>query len=263
MMLQRAPVQLLPAEPLDGMTTPGGTVRAGILRRDASDGNPCGVSFWPAGAHSIREVDLTRRLLAARLGARSADFRLLRQEHGTRIRVHAGSGAAASPEPIRTGDGQVTGVAGPVLVVNTADCCPVILMDPAGPVVGIAHAGWRGTAEGIVERLLEVMVEQGASRSSCRAWIGPCADGEHYEIGAEVAERFGNWPDALRPHPGAPGRWLLDLALVNYAQLGTAGLAPGHIATSAAGTIADRRFHSHRRDRFRAGRMAAFITLRA
>lgn len=262
---QRRPIQLLPAMPLDTMETTRGILRAGVLRRDANDGNPCGVSFWPAGAHSVREVDLTRRLFAAELAAAPGDLRILRQEHGTRILLHAASEPRPpelAPDTPPVGDGQVSTTAGPVLVINIADCCPVIVVDVTVPVVGIAHAGWRGTAAGVVNALLGVMREQGARAERCTAWVGPCADGDGYQVGPEVAEHFRSWPDAVSPDPAADGRYLLDIAEVNCRQLEQAGLVSSSVTRSRLGTLRDSRFHSHRRDHFRAGRMAAFVSIR-
>jgi copper oxidase (laccase) domain-containing protein len=95
--------------------------------------------------------------------------------------------------------------------VQTADCAPVVLCGdgPGGPVVGVAHAGWRGLYDGVVEQTVAEMHELGAT--ALVAELGPCISPAAYEFGADeltrMALRFG--PDVVATT--SEGRPALDL----------------------------------------------------
>lgn len=251
-------VTLETAAGLDGHETAAGTVQAGVLRRDGPRWSPDGTSFWPAGVHAPRDVALTRRLFCHALSRRPDDLRLLHQVHGTTVHRRYRTEA---PGTILRGDGHFTLDSDPVLVVNIADCCPVILVSDEPAAIGIAHSGWRGSADGVVAATVAVMEDAGVDRARLRAWIGPCAEGSRYEVGEEVAHRFERWAAAVAPHPRDPRKRLLDVPRVIADQLQDLGVAPAAIQRHHGGTIGDRRYHSHRRDRFAAGRMAAYVTV--
>ena len=246
----------------------------GVLLRAQRAGNPRGVSFWPAGAHAPREVALVRRILAHQLNRPIDAFRLMRQVHGNTV-VYRGDDAAQPPahlpaqppakqsvaNAIPTADAQWTDRPGLVLVANVADCCPVIVADSTAGVVGIAHSGWRGTADEVAPALIRTLRATGAT--DMRVWVGPCAEVEAYEVGADVFARFDRWPAAGRSHPEKPGKYLLDVREVVRRQIRSEGIADDRIYVSGGGTIRDRRYHSHRRDSFGAGRMAAFVSIGA
>jgi YfiH family protein len=248
------------ASNLHGLETAHGPVMAGVLTRRGCVSNPAGTSFWPAGTHSRRETDLARRLLAHRLRRDMTDFRLLHQVHGTTVirrGAHAGDSAQALPDA----DAHFTSDHGIILSVNIADCCPVLIVSPDPPLAGIAHAGWRGAAGGVVVSLIRVMEADGAQVPNLHAWIGPCADGSMYEVGKEVASRFSAYPDAHARHPDGDAKSYLDVARVVRCQLTDAGIPPERLDWSRGGTLSDPRYHSHRRSGFAAGRMAAFLSL--
>lgn len=249
------------ASGVDGLETSRGSVRAGILLRSGSRSSPNGVTFWPVGIQSSREVMLTRRIFVHTLGRSGSDLRLLRQVHGTTVIRRSADRPTDDADHIPAADAHFTSDRGPVLVANVADCCPVIVVSQEPAVIGLAHAGWRGAAQGVVEKLLSACLDSGAPLQDLRAWIGPCAEGARYEVGADTAVHFESWPQALAPHPQEPAKQLLNVRSVLAEQLLRGGVAPEHLVTSLGGTIGDRRYHSHRRSRFAAGRMAAFVTL--
>lgn len=120
-----------------------------------------------------------------------------------------------------TADAAVTDQRGCAIAVLTADCAPVVLASPQG-VLGVAHAGWRGLAAGVVERTVEAMVGLGAA--SVAAVVGPCIRTECYEFGVEdldgVAQSVG--PELRgRTARGGPA---LDLVAGVRAALGRAGV---------------------------------------
>ena len=176
--------------------------------------------------------------------------------------VHSADVVRAAPGEVLTGDALVTGEAGVGLVIETADCYPVLLEDAEAGVIGAAHAGWRGTVAGVVGNALGAMVALGARPERVRAAIGPGICGERYAVGAEVLDAFrdAGFPDAVRLDPpaegGAAGR--VDLGLANAWLLERAGVPRASIWRAGACST-DARFFSYRRDAGRTGRMWAVI----
>jgi YfiH family protein len=166
-------------------------------------------------------------------------------------------------------DAVVSVRAGLPIGVVTADCVPVLLAGPNGAAVAAIHAGWRGLAAGVVEAGVAALSRAGAGApAGFAAAIGPHAGPCCYEVDAPVLEalaaRFGRQLDrALRASP-RPGRAMLDLAAVTAVALERAGLAALAVGRAAAVcTVCDPvRFHSHRRDGARAGRLFHVIEAR-
>jgi polyphenol oxidase len=106
-----------------------------------------------------------------------------------------------------------------VLFATFADCFPIVLWDPEAKVVGLVHAGWRGTAAGVAAAAATFMRDEYGCRF-IRAGIGPGICGRCYEVGPEVASKF----DRRFLADGAGDRVLLDLAAANHEQLEGAGV---------------------------------------
>ena len=96
----------------------------------------------------------------------------------------------------RTADAAVTTKAGRVCGVLTADCLPVLLCNATGTRVGIAHAGWRGMAAGVIENTVGALR---ADRGDVIAWLGPAIGPDAFEVGPEV--RGHSWPSTRRQVP--------------------------------------------------------------
>ncbi|MHB1543252.1 MAG: peptidoglycan editing factor PgeF [Gammaproteobacteria bacterium] len=164
------------------------------------------------------------------------------------------------PDAVQGGaDASCTRRPGTVLAVLTADCLPVFFADRAGLRVGLAHAGWRGLACGVLQATLEAL---GGEPRDLLAWIGPGIEPERYETGPEVRSRFGGraFADAFRPSAQS-GHAYTDLARI--ASLLLAQLGVGWIGQSTLGTGAradDFYFYSYRREG-ETGRMASLIYL--
>ena len=152
------------------------------------------------------------------------------------------------------GDALVTRTQGVAVSVRTADCFPILLADPETRAVAAIHAGWRGTAAGVVRASLDRMrTEFGTDPKNVFAAIGPGIGGCCYEVGVEVARQFGMT---------AAGN--LDLAVEYKKQLIVAGLQPDRIERVGGCTFCHpAQFFSWRRDHDRAGRMISFIRLAA
>ena len=145
-----------------------------------------------------------------------------------------------------------------VCVVMTADCLPVLFCDRAGTVVGAAHAGWRGLADGILEHTVAAMQ---VPPGHIMAWLGPAIGPAQFEVGDEVRAIFVGDSAAASAafEPGKPGKWLADiyqLARLRLARLGVHQVYGGGLCTYTDAA----RFYSYRRDGI-TGRMASLIWL--
>jgi polyphenol oxidase len=143
-------------------------------------------------------------------------------------------------------------------VITVADCLPVVLFDPKAAVLGHVHAGWRGSASGIVRKAVTMMQSEfGASPDAMTAYLGPSAGVCCYEVGREVADAF-----LLEQLEVRNGRTYLNLKKANLDQLLECGLRPENIEISALCTICSPQlFHSYRRDREKSGRMMAVVSM--
>jgi YfiH family protein len=150
-----------------------------------------------------------------------------------------------------------------VLMLRFADCVPILLHDPVRGVVGLAHAGWRGTVSGMSQAVVRTMVDQmGCCPKDIRAGVGPSIGPCCYEVGEDVAEAaLDAFPDAdgiLKPK--ANGRWYLDLWAANRRQLASAGVVKVKVARICTACHTDEWF-SHRAEQGKTGRLGALIGL--
>ena len=193
-----------------------------------------------------------------RLGAfLPAEPRWLHQVHGTAVVVHRAHQDGLAP----VADAAVTCEPGIVCAVLTADCLPILLADRRGSLVGVAHAGWRGLAAGVLERTVDEMEGLGADAGDLVAWLGPAIGPNAFEVGADVLEAFRAAHRRADAHfvKGAAGKWYADLYGIARQQLAECGV--GTVGGGSFCTKTDAaRFYSWRRDRG-GGRMAALVWL--
>lgn len=182
--------------------------------------------------------------------------RWLNQVHGNAVTRLT---RAAAPTPVA--DAAVTNERDVVCAVLTADCLPVMFADTAGTAVGIAHAGWRGLAAGVLEATLAALAELGADPGRVSAWLGPAIGPAAFEVGDEVRDAFCAH-DALARScfaPHASGKWHADLYGLARQRLARGGVR--RVDGGGFCTFDDaKRFFSYRRERA-SGRMAAAIWL--
>lgn len=177
------------------------------------------------------------------------------QVHGTRV-YHA-----RQPGGVTGYDALITSTPGIFLCIFTADCYPILIHDCRTGASGAAHAGWKGTAGGIVAATLDAMSASFGTRpKDCHAWTGTGISGEYYEVGQEVAQHFE--AAYLQASPSGNGRHLLDLAAANLDQLKAAGIPDKQVACSPYCTWKNNDlFYSWRREHGRTGRMLSLIGL--
>jgi YfiH family protein len=176
----------------------------------------------------------------------------LKQVHGARV-------CRAPWEGTPEADAAVATAPRLLLAIETADCLPVLVVDPERRLVGAAHAGWRGSLAGVLRELLRALVAAGSDPRRLLAALGPAIGPCCYEVGDELRSAFGP-AGAHFFSAGVGGRPHLDLRGVNRSQLVEAGVQPGRIfAIDECTACSPERYHSYRRDGVGAGRMTSYI----
>ena len=223
-----------------------------------------------------------RRRFQSALGASDLQLVSLKQIHSDVIRLFD-----AAPSQSCQGDASVTNRPGLLLGVQTADCVPILLVDPKKRAVASIHAGWRGTLQRIVVKAIgQLQMHFKSKPGDLFAAIGPSIGGCCYEVGTEVATQFlsqfaeaPEWFDEFRTgdepnpiqwlnmmppgHQPPPKNVLLDLRKANRAQLLGAGVRASNIFVSGLCTACRRDLlFSYRKEGPQSGRLLSVIGLR-
>jgi hypothetical protein len=169
---------------------------------------------------------------------------IARQAHGTNVRVVEDEDAGQTFECI---DAFVTSRPTLALTVTVADCFPVFVWDAAEHAIGLAHAGWRGAAGGVVPALIrELRQRLGARAAALRAAIGPGIRACHFSVQADVAAQFAAYPFAVTTRAE---RTFVDLPAVITAQLRAVGVPSEQVSDARECTAClPERYFSYRRD---------------
>lgn len=150
---------------------------------------------------------------------------------------------------------------GQACIVMTADCLPVFFADQKGRKVAVAHAGWRGLADGVLEATLNCFDDP--AQVTC--WLGPAIGPQAFEVGGEVRTQFCDLlpasEQAFQPVAGkeAEDKWLADIYQLARLRLSAAGVTAISGGEHCTYTDSDL-FYSYRRDGV-TGRMASVIWL--
>lgn len=161
-------------------------------------------------------------------------------------------------------DAMITDRADTPLVMRYADCTPLLFYDPAQGVIGIAHAGWRGTVLGVGSNTVRAMQQAyGCQPHNIRACIGPCIGPDRYQVGEEVVAQvqayFGTTNGLIR-RDVADGSAYFNLWEANRRDLQRAGVEQIEVAgiCTAANT---HEFFSHRAEKGHTGRFGVVLSL--
>jgi len=231
------------------------TTRAGGVSTGPWGVPPSGTGGMNLGWLTGDAADAVRDNRARLRAALPSEPRWLRQVHGPAV-VRADE-VDAPPEA----DASYTVTTGVVAAVMVADCMPVLLADVDGRCVGVAHAGWRGVASGVIQATVRAMrAALGERDAELVAYLGPAIGAAHFEVGPEVLEALaGTLPraaEAFRPR-GDSDRYLADLVALGRQALRDVGVTRVHGGTDCTYSTAER-FYSYRRDRV-TGRHAALV----
>ena len=221
------------------------------------------------------------------MGGNLCDFVTTHQTHTTNIRIvtreDAGKGVVC-PRDYSDTDGLITAEKGLILSCFSADCVPLLFVDKAKKVIGVAHSGWRGTVNAMGACMVKRMQEEfGCRPKDILVGIGPSICQDCYEVSVEVANQFkeGFWSGAdiagfcaeaygkgVYPSkdillPGKEeGKYQLDLWLANIAVLRSVGIPLENISVTDICTCCNAPYlFSHRATGGKRGNLGAFLML--
>ena len=186
-------------------------------------------------------VQANRARLQHELGLAHAPL-FVRQVHGSEVLpwqlVKADQSAA---------DGLHCDENGVAIGVLTADCVPLVFCDRKERFVAVVHAGWRGLAQGIVEKAVSILHKSyQVQASEILCWAGPCISQTHFEVGEEVKLQLGG-PEQAWQASINKGKWMANLPLLVQSRLALQGISEFVWCGQCTFTNADH-FYSYRRD---------------
>jgi polyphenol oxidase len=208
-------------------------------------------------------VEENHRRLATAAGAALDALHRVSQVHGDRV-VEVGAGEGTGTLRPTEGEADALWTERPEhwVAVGTADCVPILLVDPEGRRVAGVHSGWKGTDARIVARAVESLVARGSRPERLLAAVGPCIQRCCYVVSEDLGARFAAGFGAevvVRER----GEVRLDLSRSVRETLLGAGLKAAHVEVLPHCTACDAsRFFSHRRDAGRTGRHLNFVVHR-
>jgi polyphenol oxidase len=255
------------------------TSQGGVSSLDGAKVLNLGFTEWDAREN----VQENRKAFQSALAADAFSLVSLKQFHSDVV-----CGFSSAPKEPCSGDAAISNAPDLLLGIQTADCVPILLLDPKKRAIAAVHAGWRGTLQRIVEKTIGRMkMEFKSNPGDLLAALGPAIGGCCYEVGTEVAAAFHSqftnapdWFDELRTgdepnplqwlnqfppgHQPPPKNVRLDLREANRAQLLLAGLNSQNIFVSDLCTACrpDLLF-SYRKQGSESGRMMSVIGIRA
>ncbi len=220
------------------------------------------------------DVIKNRQLVAESLGWSFDAWTCGEQVHGSRaVKVTSaerGKGRFSLQDTLLGCDALVTDVKGVLLTSLYADCVPLYFYDPVNEAIGLAHAGWRGTAGAIAQSTIDLMArEYGSSPNDMLAAVGPAIGACCYEVDGPVIEQMAKLIEGMELEPTAAheamelstdGKARLNLKEINRQIMIKAGILPSRIELSkwCTGCRCDL-FYSHRMEGGKTGRMASFL----
>jgi polyphenol oxidase len=241
-------------------------LRAGFTTRNGGVSRPPFGTF-NCGLHvndRTETVIENRTLLAKELNMPLENWVTGEQVHGTNIKIivdrDKGRGAKSYDNAIKGIDGLITNKKGILCTAFFADCVPLYFYDPVTEYIGIAHAGWKGTVNGIQEQMVQALKEVGVDTADLLVAIGPSISQEKYEVDDRVIEAISKEYRQKTVTPQDNQRYLLDLKQLNAEILLQSGVLRHNIEVTNYCTHQDEAlFFSHRRDNGKTGRMLGFL----
>lgn len=242
-------------------------VIAGITTRDGGISRPPFHSL-NLGLHvndNPEDIIQNRNVLASQLNIPLIQWVSGQQVHGTKIAIvtskDKGKGATSYQDSLEGIDGLITTESDLLLTAFFADCVPLFFYDRKNQIIGLAHAGWRGTVSGMGPAMVEHFAKLGTRLEDLEVVIGPCISGENYEVDDHVINHL---PESRKVAPivtsTGPGHFLLDLKSLHKEMLIEAGILLENIEMTQYCTYEEEElFFSHRRDQGKTGRMLAFM----
>ncbi len=189
------------------------------------------------------------------------------QQHHDDIRIvtkdDIGKGIAKEMD-YRDIDGLITNIPGVPIVTSHADCASIFMYDPCNKVIGLAHAGWRGTVLEIARKMTDKFTKCfGTDPNTLLAAIGPAICGDCYQVGHSVYDEFTKMSIDAGEYIKKREEYYPDIALINRKLLIGSGVKPDNITISSICTMQNPDiFFSHRGQKGKRGGNAAIMQLR-
>ncbi|MCC6502069.1 MAG: peptidoglycan editing factor PgeF [Deltaproteobacteria bacterium] len=234
--------------------THGFLTRVGGVSKDSY----ASLNFDARDTDTTENVEKNRALFHEAFNVPAGKLVTVSQVHGKEIFAIEGG----LPEKPIEADAIVTNQTGVAIGMMTADCQPVLLFDPVNRAIGAVHAGWKGSALGIVvETVLEMHRLYGTNPEELMASTGPCIGPCCYKVGWNVLDEYmarHKEADCFTEKDGLR----MDINLANTIQLALFGLKKENISNDAVCTACNSDlFFSYRKDNGRTGRQLSFIML--
>ncbi|MBP1930672.1 peptidoglycan editing factor PgeF [Ammoniphilus resinae] len=251
---------------VEGLTA-GFTTRIGGQSEAHYEGLNCGLHVGDLDEKVIQN----RKSICEKVGFPFEAWTCADQVHGNQVEIvtrhQRGSGNTSMVDCINKTDGLITAEKNILLTAFYADCVPLFFLAPEEQIIGIAHAGWKGTAANISQKMLHTLTSEYQIKiDSVKVAIGPSIGRCCYEVDERVVGPFLKiWsatelPDWITPNGINAGKYQLDLKEANRYLLMKSGIPSENILVSQWCTSCHTDlFYSHRKEDGKTGRMTAFI----
>lgn len=189
------------------------------------------------------------------------DFARLKQTHGD-LCVQSNAHEA---EPLTEADAHWTTKTNLALCISTADCIPVLIADSKTNTIAAIHAGWKGVANRIVPKTIQILLQSGVELKKIMTLIGPHIQRKSFEVQRDV---FVELMNSISIDPNdckdfaeslSEKKYLVDLNAIIKFQIHQFGIEADQVFDLHKDTKTDLLFHSHRRDQALAGRQISFV----
>jgi YfiH family protein len=196
-----------------------------------------------------------RKLFFSSIGSDVSNVAMSGQVHQTEILL------ANKPIMEKGYDAIISNTPQLCIAVSIADCTPILIHDTKNNAVAAIHAGWKGTAAGIVSKTLLKMQQQFNTKGeNCLAYIGACIGYDAFEVDDDVAKYFN---ESVKKFNANNNKFYIDLKTENKSQLLQAGLTEKNIEVSGYCTVSHNNlFFSHRKEKGITGRMMVSIGIK-
>ncbi|MEI2466345.1 peptidoglycan editing factor PgeF [Niallia taxi] len=216
---------------------------------------------------SKEKVTANRQIVANKLDFPLTNWVGSEQTHKNSIwevsTIDAGKGACDYESALPDTDGLFTREEGILLTLCYADCVPLYFIHSKTKAIGIAHAGWQGTVQGIAVEMVKVFKSHGIYPGEIEVAIGPSITDKQYIVDSRVIDKVDEALDESDERPYklvSPNQYSLSLQQLNKQLLIKAGIQESKIqVTSLCTSEQESYFFSHRRDKGKTGRMMSFI----
>lgn len=233
-----------------------------------SVGNYSSFNLSPYSGDEPTHIERNKSILCHHIGIQSHQLVIPFQTHSDEIRIIDETLMSQSSnyqlEYLNGVDALITSLPNVCISVTTADCVPILILDPAKRVVAAIHAGWRGTCANIAAKAVEVMIKHfGCQPIDMVVSIGPSISANVYQVGTEVKEAFITAGFQENIFTTKTGGCYLDLWKANLFSVEKMGVLERNIEIAGICTYTHHeRFFSARRLGIQSGRMLSGIMLK-